>query len=146
MARRALQKHGGRKLKALRAAVKAAGFIDAWTDYPVFSLGDTDGPSSPLRRIKVIAYDGDKYARVQVEGLDHPIVIKRGYCYTKPERLTMGPPILAALLGLKVPPCVPHALAEMLPEDIYALPYEADGRISYPDGREVVIPRGPDVP
>ena len=55
--------------------------MKAWTDYPFIELGDAASKSAPVREIQVISYDGDKYCRVQVEGLEHEI--KSGYVYTK---------------------------------------------------------------
>ena len=49
------------------------------TDYPIESLGDTKGNFAPVREAKLISYDGDKYCKVEVCGVE--IEIKAGYLY-----------------------------------------------------------------
>jgi hypothetical protein len=60
--------------------------ITGWTDYPFVELGDTAGVEAPIRRVKVISYDGDKYARIAVIGTEVETEIKGGYLYGKPIR------------------------------------------------------------
>jgi len=68
--------------------------IKAWTDYPVKALGDWPGMDDDLRirECEVVAYDGNKYCVVDVEGVR--VVIKAGYLYTKPGLLG-GPPTVS---------------------------------------------------
>lgn len=56
----------------------------AWTDYPFTWLGDVAGKEAPIREIKVVSYDGDKYCQIMVA--DRYDFIKRGYIYQKPGR------------------------------------------------------------
>jgi hypothetical protein len=68
----------------------------AWTDYPFTWLGDTAHKVAPVREIRVLEYDGNKYCRVRVV-TDEPIVlagrglnyfdeIKSGYVYQRAGR------------------------------------------------------------
>lgn len=50
-----------------------------YTDYPFTELGDTPGQSAPIREVRVLSYDGDKYCRVLVDG--HKLEVKAGYIY-----------------------------------------------------------------
>jgi hypothetical protein len=59
--------------------------MKAWTDYPFISLGDESGKKAPIRQIDVLSYDGNKYCRVVVEGVEEEI--KSGYIYTESGRL-----------------------------------------------------------
>lgn len=54
-----------------------------WTDYPFESLGDLTYQVAPIRNVKVIGYDGDKYARVELPNGDVD-EIKAGYLYSIP--------------------------------------------------------------
>lgn len=58
--------------------------MKAWTDYPFDALGDEAGKEAPVRECEVIAYDGDKYVTVIVDG--HKASIKAGYVYEAPGR------------------------------------------------------------
>jgi hypothetical protein len=61
--------------------------VTGWTDYPIEALGDKPCEKAPIRRVEVIAYDGDKYITVEVIG--QPGVqqqMKRGYLYSRPGR------------------------------------------------------------
>lgn len=51
-----------------------------YTDYPITELGDTAGSPAPIRPVKLISYDGDKYVRVRVGEVITEI--KAGYLYT----------------------------------------------------------------
>jgi hypothetical protein len=53
---------------------------EIWTDYPILELGDTAGQPAPIRRVKPVSYDGDKYVKVIVD--DFETEIKAGYLYT----------------------------------------------------------------
>lgn len=56
----------------------------AYTDYPFTFLGDKEGEKAPVRKIKIVAYDGNKYVTAIVG--DTVTEIKRGFIYYKPER------------------------------------------------------------
>lgn len=55
-----------------------------WTDYPITELGDESGKEAPVRQCNPIAYDGDKYCRVVVQGIT--TAFKAGYIYTQKGR------------------------------------------------------------
>lgn len=59
--------------------------MKAWTDYPFTQLGDIEGRKAPIREIKVLSYDGDKYCRIMVHGTEDEI--KAGYIYQHKGRL-----------------------------------------------------------
>lgn len=61
--------------------MKRCKYITCWTDYPF------NNEPSRIRHVQVLCYDGDKYATVtdlQTGEIEH---VKRGYLYSKPERL-----------------------------------------------------------
>ena len=62
----------------------------AWTDYPILALGDRPHMEAPVREVEVISYDGDKYCRVRVGGVEESI--KAGYLYQLPGRCNKQPP------------------------------------------------------
>ena len=62
----------------------------AWTDYPIVSLGDRPHSEAPVREVEVLSYDGDKYCRVRVGGVEESI--KAGYIYQLPGRCSNQPP------------------------------------------------------
>ena len=62
----------------------------AWTDYPILALGDRPHEEAPVREVEVMSYDGDKYCRVSVEGVEESI--KAGYLYQLPGRRNNQPP------------------------------------------------------
>ena len=62
----------------------------AWTDYPIVSLGDRPHSEAPVREVEVLSYDGDKYCRVRVGGVEESI--KAGYLYQLPGRRNNQPP------------------------------------------------------
>jgi len=70
----------------------------AWTDYPFISIGDNAGEIAPIRKIKVISYDGDKYCRIVVDGREEEI--KSGYIYQKHGRIGEVPAITRRQLGM----------------------------------------------
>jgi hypothetical protein len=55
-----------------------------WTDYPITELGDAPYREAPVRPVKPLSYDGDKYFLVDVEGVKKEI--KFGYIYTRAGR------------------------------------------------------------
>ena len=57
-----------------------------WTDYPFIELGDAPNQVAPIRRVKVLSYDGDKYAQVEAIGTGATSKIKAGYLYRQPAR------------------------------------------------------------
>lgn len=59
--------------------------MKAWTDYPFIELGDISNQQAPIREVTVMAYDGDKYCAVIVEG--RVLDVKAGYLYKSPGRL-----------------------------------------------------------
>jgi hypothetical protein len=56
-----------------------------YTDYPFSFLGDINGEIAPIREIKVLSYDNNKYCEILVDG--HKTEIKSGYIYTNKSRL-----------------------------------------------------------
>lgn len=62
----------------------------AFTDYPITELGDVE-KIVPIRKCRVLSYDGDKYCQVMVEGVRKEI--KAGYLYILPGRYGEVPPI-----------------------------------------------------
>lgn len=58
--------------------------INAWTDYPILRMGDTSGELAPIRKCKVLSYDGNKYCRVRVGRYVEEI--KWGYIYSRAGR------------------------------------------------------------
>lgn len=58
--------------------------MKAWTDYPFTWLGDTAGQAAPVRKVKVLSYDGNKYCRITVCGGEAEI--KAGYLYQRAGR------------------------------------------------------------
>lgn len=55
-----------------------------WTDYPIQQLGDIPYQEAPIREVKILEYDRNKYVTVLVEGYE--IEIKAGYIYLEPGR------------------------------------------------------------
>jgi hypothetical protein len=58
--------------------------MKAYTDYPFVSLGDTAGQLAPVREIEVVKFDGNKYVKIIVDGVQEEI--KYGYIYQTPGR------------------------------------------------------------
>lgn len=75
--------------------------MKAWTDYPFIGLGDNEGQEAPVREIEVLSYDGDKYCRIKVCGIDEEI--KSGYIYQREGRIGEVPPITRRQLAMLVP-------------------------------------------
>lgn len=59
--------------------------MKAWTDYPFEKLGDAPGEIAPVREVEVLSYDGNKYVRILVHGVE--AVIKAGYLYRAEGRI-----------------------------------------------------------
>jgi hypothetical protein len=70
--------------------------MKAYTDYPFIELGDTEGQRAPVREIKVLSYDGDKYCRVLVDRVDAEI--KAGYIYQREGRYGSVPNVTRSQL------------------------------------------------
>jgi hypothetical protein len=60
----------------------------AYTDYPIIELGDKPWQTAPMRECRVLGYDGNKYCRVVVEGVE--LEIKSGYVYEGKGELLPG--------------------------------------------------------
>ena len=62
--------------------------IDAWTDYPITGLGDIAGEIAPIRRVKILSYDQNKYCMALIEENGKRVIqeIKSGYFYNRPAR------------------------------------------------------------
>lgn len=63
----------------------------AWTDYPFDFLGDKPNFKAPVRPVWVVSYDGNKYVKIIVSGVEAEV--KSGYIYEKPGRLGEVPPL-----------------------------------------------------
>ena len=70
----------------------------AWTDMPLCRSTQVWGPVldppdklAPIRKVKVLSYDGNKYAQIQF--LDGIYEIKVGYLYSEPGRCGEVSPI-----------------------------------------------------
>lgn len=50
-----------------------------FTDYPFTELGDTPGVRAPIRCVRLVGFDGNKYAKILVDG--HLLEVKAGYLY-----------------------------------------------------------------
>jgi hypothetical protein len=59
--------------------------MQAWTDYPFVSLGDVSGELAPVRKVRVVSWDGDKYCKIVVEGKEEEV--KAGYLYSARGRI-----------------------------------------------------------
>ena len=73
----------------------------AFTDYPILALGDEPGKPAPIRLCHVRPYDGNKYCRVTVHGVN--LEIKSGYLYQRPGRCGKVPHLTAKQLRALVP-------------------------------------------
>lgn len=70
-----------------------------WTDYPILRMGDKPGEFAPIRKCKVLSYDGNKYCQVKVGRYVEEI--KSGYIYTAPGRLGEVPHVDRGFLRAK---------------------------------------------
>ena len=71
--------------------------LDAYTDYPIEGLGDTDGEKAPIRKCTILTWDRNKYCDVLVYFLDedgdlrgHITNFKQWYLYKNEARLDDG--------------------------------------------------------
>jgi hypothetical protein len=55
-----------------------------FTDYPFLELDDTCYQLAPIRELKLLSWDGDKYVCVEINETRH--ILKRHYVYTRPIR------------------------------------------------------------
>jgi hypothetical protein len=55
-----------------------------YTDYPILPLGDKLGEKAPIRPVRVLSYDGDKYCKAEIKG--QIFELKIGYVYKTPGR------------------------------------------------------------
>ena len=67
--------------------MRRCGPFTCWTDYPMVALGDEPLKPAPIRRVRVLGYDGNKYANIQVLGTEVFDWIKCGYLYSQPGRM-----------------------------------------------------------
>lgn len=58
--------------------------MKAYTDYPFEELGDIAYKGAPVREVKILSYDNDKYCEIEVEGI--LTEVKSGYLYKSPGR------------------------------------------------------------
>ena len=58
--------------------------MKVYTDLPIEKLGDLPHRIAPVREVKIISYDGNKYCHVEVNGV--MLDIKTGYLYSKKGR------------------------------------------------------------
>lgn len=56
-----------------------------FTDYPFTELGDTPHVRAPIRCVRLLGFDGNKYAKILVEG--RLLTVKSGYLYCDRARL-----------------------------------------------------------
>lgn len=71
--------------------------MQAYTDYPIIELGDEPYKLAPIRKCKIISYDGSLYCMVEVEGVT--VEIKSGYLYTMHGRCGSVPVVFRATLN-----------------------------------------------
>lgn len=55
-----------------------------YTDYPIVEFGDKPGCLAPIREVKILSDDGNKYSKILVGGIQ--VEIKTGYIYSEPRR------------------------------------------------------------
>lgn len=60
----------------------------AYTDYPILELGDEPQQRAPIRQVNIVAYDGNKYATIEVTEGERTVTteIKAGYLYKNARR------------------------------------------------------------
>ena len=71
--------------------------IDAYTDYPITEYGDIENQIAPIRKVKILTYDRNKYCGVMVYQVDDDgdlratvTNFKAGYLYKNEARLDEG--------------------------------------------------------
>lgn len=69
----------------MRTDVKRCKNITCWTDYPFKELGDIPYQKAPIRRVRVLSYDMNKYATIQLPD-GQVSSVKWGYLYSQPGR------------------------------------------------------------
>ena len=63
--------------------------IKAYTDAPILGI-DKNGELAPIREVKIIAYDGDKYCKIEFTDSRNRLTrtdIKSGYIYKRYGRI-----------------------------------------------------------
>ena len=71
--------------------MKRCNNVTAWTDYPFVELGDIPYEKAPIRRVQVLSFDGNKYAKISYMGMY--LEVKAGYLYGKAGRCSTVPRI-----------------------------------------------------
>jgi hypothetical protein len=74
--------------------------MKAYTDYPFTALGDKPYKNAPIRGVRALSYDGNKYCTVEVDG--QRAEVKAGYLYTRAGRCGEVPTVAEADL-LRLP-------------------------------------------
>lgn len=75
--------------------------MQAYTDYPITMLGDAPGKPGPIRQVRVLSFDGDRYCCVEFStgtGSCLMAEVKAGYLYTERGRHGEVPTIDTTLL------------------------------------------------
>lgn len=69
------------RMVAISATIRKKGTREliAFTDYPFIELGDLPLTNAPMRQVRVLSYDGNKYCMIEVEGVTASV--KAGYLY-----------------------------------------------------------------
>jgi hypothetical protein len=57
-----------------------------YTDYPFVELGDIECEKAPIRSLKILEYDGDKYCLVDLLPVGRIFWVKTGYIYRDERR------------------------------------------------------------
>jgi hypothetical protein len=68
--------------------MKRCSSFTCWTDYPFSQLGDEAYKPSPIRHVRVISYDGSRYAFIEVDGITANV--KSCYLYSNRSRQYVG--------------------------------------------------------
>lgn len=75
----------GSRFSMLRRFDKMSGkglHYDAFTDYPFEEFGDVPGEIAPIRKAKILGYDGDKYVYVLVSNGSNDYNFERSFVFT----------------------------------------------------------------
>lgn len=63
-----------------------------YTDYPFTELGDIAYQEAPVRHVKAVSWNGDKYVNIVIDGLEHELhEVKAGYLYSQRGRYGQVP-------------------------------------------------------
>lgn len=81
---------------------KAEFMKDAWTDYPITYLGDAPHQRAPIRKVRVVSWDGDKYAKIHDIHSGYFFSTKVGYLYSEPGRFGEVPNL--SMSGVSIDP------------------------------------------